>query len=734
MAMPLTALADGSEADAKERTSILVVDDLPEQRLVIETILADLGQNLVFGHSGTDALREIMKREFAVILLDVNMPDIDGFETAELIRKYKRSAHTPIIFMTAYADEMQTARGYSLGAVDYILAPVIPEVLRSKVKVFVELHNMQRQLRRQVNERIALAAAEAARSAAEQNTRRSNFLSQASRSLSASLDIEVGKRKLLELAVPAVADGATLILIKDDGSLDRALSCSITGVDAAILFEELEFEELPTAIQNEFSAVLAAANSAAIKPVCGAALSTNDAQPDRGARTVTVPLTLGERSLGAMCVRTGADLDFATLEELANRAAIAFENARLYRSLQNEIAERQQAETMLQDINQRKDEFLAMLSHELRNPLAPIRNAVEVIRMMALPEPKLAWANDVTERQVNHMTRLIEELLDVARINQGKIVLKTEAIDLREVAAHSVETVRPFIDSRQHKLTQEIPDSPIWLRGDFARLSQVISNLMNNAAKYTDNGGAIHLALTAEGGQAVIAVRDNGVGIAPDLLPKVFELFKQGEQSLDRGQGGLGIGLTLAQRLAQLHNGRIDASSDGIGKGSEFRLTLPCLTEVTRVADRVDLALSELACGVKCRVLVVDDNADAVQTIAMFLELAGHEVKAVTDGRQALACANVYAPDVVVLDIGLPIIDGYQVAQQLRAIEQMRSSLVIALTGYGREGDRERALKAGFDSHLVKPADPNELLRIIEEWRSVPPAAMMTGAISGKAH
>jgi signal transduction histidine kinase len=723
-------ISDYSE-DAASRSSILVVDDLPEQLLVLETILMDLGQELVFARSGGEALREVLKREFAVILLDVNMPDIDGFETAELIRKYKRSAHTPIIFVTAYADEMQTAHGYSLGAVDYILAPVIPEVLRSKVKAFVDLNVMQRQLRRQADERVALASAEAARKAAEQITARSSFLSNASRVLSASLDIEIGKRKFLELTVPAIADTATLVLRNDDDSWDRALCCATDGGTALYGFSESGFEDLPLVTRDAFSRALTTGIKVALGRNGGAhSHATSDSELAPMTQAVIVPLMIAERSLGAMLVHLKDPRDSETiLDELANRAAIAFENARLYRSLQTEIIERQQAETMLQETNQRKDEFLAMLSHELRNPLAPIRNAVEVIRMIASPDPKLAWATDVTERQVNHMTRLIEELLDVARISQGKIILQPEAIDLLQVAAHSVETVRPFIDSRRHTLTQEIPEGPVWLRGDFARLAQVISNLLNNAAKYTHEGGAIHLRISVEDGQAVVTVRDNGVGIEPGLLPSVFDLFKQGEQSLDRGQGGLGVGLTLAQRLVQLHNGRIEAASAGAGKGAEFSVLLPCLTEVKQSSSDPESSSAAVGLTLNCRVLVVDDNWDAAETVAVLLELAGHEVKAVTDGQQALACAQVYAPEVVVLDIGLPIIDGYQVARQLRTIAQTRESLLIALTGYGQDIDRERAEDAGFDRHLVKPADPKELVRLIADWRA--PAAPAKSRLMG---
>jgi signal transduction histidine kinase/DNA-binding response OmpR family regulator len=707
---------------AAERSSILIVDDLPGQRLVLETILGDLGQDLVFANSGSEALREVLRREFAVILLDVNMPDIDGFETATLIRRYKRSAHTPIIFVTAYADEIQTARGYSLGAVDYILAPVVPDVLRSKIKVFVDLHVMQRQIRRQADERVALAAAEAAQRAAEQNTLRSNFLSGASRVLSASLDIEVGKRSLLQLIVPEIADAATLVLFEDDGSFSCASSCGLDESRVRVVSAQCVFDELAPSVRDALSAAVATGKRVALGPE-RRSVSVVDTRPTHG-KQAAFPLIAGERALGALWVRLNdAPEVVATLEELATRAAVAFENARLYRNLQAEVLERQQTEALLQKADQRKDEFLAMLSHELRNPLAPIRNAVEVIRMVAPSEPKLSWATDVTERQVGHLARLIDELLDVARISQGKIVLRAEPLDLLEAVAHGVETARPLIDSRRHVLTEKIPPGPIWLRGDSARLSQVISNLLNNAAKYTEEGGAIHLAVSVEDGYATIAVRDNGIGIDADLLPKVFDLFKQGEQTLDRAQGGLGVGLTLAQRLAELHNGRVEASSGGAGMGAEFRLVLPCLTEVRQSSNAGDQTVEAQREGpVKCRVLVVDDNIDAAETVAVFLELAGHQVKAVTDGAQALACAPVFAPEVVVLDIGLPGMDGYQVARRLRVTEQTQTALLIALTGYGQDTDRERAQQAGFDHHLVKPADPGELARMIMDWRAGPDA------------
>jgi len=726
MAVPLSGLPPPSAwgdlhagvSDEDQVTNILVVDDLPEKLLVFETMLEDLNQNLVFVRSGAEALREVLKREFAVILLDVNMPDIDGFETARLIRRYRRSAHTPIIFITAYADEMQTARGYALGAVDYIMSPVVPEVLRSKVRVFVELQVMQRRLGRQAEERVALAASEAARRVAEESTARSDFLARAGAELGDSLDLDVARRKLLSLVVPGLAARAMLLLLDGRPGSGVALACVEADRNGGGIFNERPVEALHPDVQHALHEVLERRTPVLLSgpaPADGAARGGVEAW---GGGAV-VPLGVGERVIGALWAETeGTRADLALLGELADRAASAFENARLYRSLQAEIVERRQAEQRLRDASRRKDEFLAMLSHELRNPLAPIRNAVELIRRLAPPEPKLTWATEVTDRQVAHLTRLVEELLDVARISQGKIALQNEPLDLLGVVAQALETVRPYIDARSHQLTLRLPDTPVWLRGDAGRLAQVIGNLMHNAAKYTPDGGSIQLELQVEHGEALLAVSDNGIGIEAELLPNVFELFEQGRRSLDRSQGGLGVGLTLVQRLVQLHHGSVEVASGGPGQGAQFRVRLPCLSEVRPDDAQPDDGRAPEAGGAGgCRVLVVDDNRDAAETTGMFLELAGHQVKTVGDGLQALASAPVYAPDVVVLDIGLPGLDGYEVARRLRRLPQTEHALLIALTGYGQANDQRQAEEAGFDAHYVKPTDPGVLVARIQAWR-----------------
>ncbi|MBX5460102.1 MAG: response regulator [Steroidobacteraceae bacterium] len=567
------------DTQREDKVNVLLVDDQPARLLSYQTILAELGQNLVLARSGEEALRCLMEDEFAVVLLDVSMPGMDGFETASLIHEHPRFERTPIIFVTGvHVTELDRMKGYKLGAVDYVYIPVVPEILRSKVSVLVELHCQRRELQR-LN-----------RSLAEANAR-------------------------LELA--------------------------------------------NTNLQAEKTREL-------------------------------------ER-LNKHLKRANAEL------EQTNRV------------LQSEVAERARAEAALKDADRQKDEFLAVLAHELRNPLAPIRNAVEIMRRSALADPQLVWSRDVIERQVKHLTRLVDDLLDVSRITRGNINLSREAVPVATIVARAIETIQPLIAEQRHELVVEMADETLEVDGDITRLTQVLGNLLNNAAKYTDPGGTIRVSVRREGTDVEIRVRDNGIGIPRDLLPRLFQLFTQVDAAAHRAQGGLGIGLALVRQLVQMHGGSVTAYSDGPGHGSEFLIRLPLRVRQTRVTmtssshplDGTDATRSGLC------ILLADDNRDALDSLATLLQCDGHEVHTAADGAEALERAAQCRPNVILLDIGMPKLDGYEVARRIRAEPWGKSTVLIALTGWGQDEDRRRSREVGFDTHLVKPLDPDALSSLL---------------------
>ena len=374
-----------------------------------------------------------------------------------------------------------------------------------------------------------------------------------------------------------------------------------------------------------------------------------------------------------------------------------------------DITERKQMEEALKEADRRKDEFLAMLAHELRNPLAPILNAAHALKLVGLADANQQWACDVIERQTQHLTRLVDDLLDVSRITQGKVTLAREPLDLSTIIHRAVETSRPLIEARRHRLTIALPPGPVRLEGDQARLVQVVGNLLNNAAKYTDEGGHIRLEAAQEDGAAVIRVRDDGMGMPAELLPHVFDLFTQADRSLDRSQGGLGIGLTLVRQLVEMHGGKVEAKSEGAGYGSEFVVRLLALAPATAPAAESSSDGRARPAPYALRVLIVEDNLDSAEMMAFVLKLSGHEVQMAHDGPEALDAARAFVPQVVLCDIGLPGMNGYEVAARLREQPAFKQTLLIALTGYGEEESSLRAKEAGFDYHLVKPVKPDGL-------------------------
>ncbi len=368
----------------------------------------------------------------------------------------------------------------------------------------------------------------------------------------------------------------------------------------------------------------------------------------------------------------------------------------------------------LAEANRSKEEFMALLSHELRSPLSPIRNALNILRQMRTNDPLIEQAGNIIDRQVGVMVRLVDDLLDISRITKGKLRLTKEHVELRLVVNHAAESVRPFMDARKHEFSVALPTKPIWVEADPARIEQVVVNLLNNAAKYTNTGGLIRMTVNQEGSEAVIRVRDNGVGITPELLPHVFELFAQVDGSLGRSYGGLGIGLALARNLVEMHDGRVLGSSAGLGKGCEFTIKLPLLAEPPGQEIKTALEPGQHE-GQSLRVLVVEDNVDAGDSLSLLLRLYGHEVQVARTGPTALEMASVSRPDVVLLDIGLPGMDGYEVAKRLRARPEFKNVMMCALTGFTpSEADRNRQQETGFDHYYIKPVDLEKLLELFK--------------------
>jgi signal transduction histidine kinase len=534
------------------RGQILIVDDVPANLIALEIALAPLQRPLVKAGSGREALAHLLATEFSLVLMDVQMPDMDGFETAALIRGRERTKHVPIIFITAGDhDPAAVLRAYQLGAVDFLYKPLEPTILLAKASVFVTLQ-------------------------------------------------------------------------------DRT--------------EELASERF----QREFDAA--------------------------------------RRDYETEALRNQMEHEHAAKEELARlNAALA-------------------------EIDRRKDSFLAILGHELRNPLAPMRTAIDLAR--ANPDrPLSARTLDILDRQTDMLSRLVEDLLDVSRINTNKIELRPEHVDLRAVVADAIITSRPAIELRAHALTTVLGDAPIRVVADQVRLVQIVTNLLNNAARYTERGGTIEVSCGIESERAYVRVTDSGIGVPAELMPRIFDMFVQ-ERVRSDGSGGLGLGLALARKLIEMHHGTIRACSAGRGEGSTFEIMLPLEgSDDVVVARTRSEAMKPLArTGASLRTVVIDDNEDARELVADLLRSRGHDVMTAADGHRGLAMIRDYRPDVALVDLGLPGIDGLTLAHELREQCPELTTRLVALTGYGHVGDVQRTKAAGFHAHLVKPASAAAIL------------------------
>jgi signal transduction histidine kinase len=705
----------------KDSVNILVVDDRPDKLMALEVVLADLGQNVVTALSGREALRRLLDHDFAVILLDVDMPEMDGFETAHLIRQHKKSAHTPIIFVTAFSDDLLAARGYSVGAVDYILTPVVPEILRTKVGVFVELFKKTEEIKRHAEERVTLAREQAARSAAEEATRRATFLAEASTVLASSLDLDTTLRGLARVVVPFLADLSVVALGNDPQSVDSIDLAGNDPVQGLTTRSLANTDEIPAPLWRILQSVWATGKPAYLPdfsmaaaqdriPADGTANHTNgQSSPLFDIQSLIVlPVLARGHILGVLALGCGHSRrgylpsDLSLARDLTLRAANALDNARLYRNIRE--ADRQ------------KNEFLAMLSHELRNPLAPIRNALEIFRMSNLEDSTLVESREIIERQVQQLARIVDDLLDIFRISQHKIALHKEPLDLAALVRTTTEDHRRPLEGRGLLLTLELPCDPMWVLADRVRLTQVLSNLLQNAARFTNAGDrvSVRVVRNSEVPGVTVTVQDTGIGIAPEMLPTVFETFTQADRSLDRNRGGLGLGLALVKGLVELHGGKILALSGGLAQGAEIGFWLP---PTEQPKETVPSAPPEVPSTKAMRILIVEDNNDTARTLQLFLRRCGHEVTVAQSGPDGIKAAQNWGPEVVLCDLGLPEMDGFEVAGTLRRESATASIPLIAVSGYGQEEDRKRSMAAGFDLHLTKPVDPVELQRLLAGFK-----------------
>ncbi|NML30296.1 hybrid sensor histidine kinase/response regulator [Paraburkholderia antibiotica] len=629
---------------------ILNVDDNEGARYAKTRILSRAGFMVIEAGNGADAIERARISQPDLVLLDVNLPDLNGFEVCRRIKAAPETSGVLVIHTSAAAvQSMDRVRGLEGGADSYLTEPIEPAELIAQVRALLRVRRAEGALR-ESEERF--------------------------RQMAENID-----------DVFWMLDPATSQLLYVSPAYRR-------------LWGDAAHEPTPTA--RHWANHIHPQDAAAVE-VAYRALATGVAY-----------------EIEYRIVRPDGETRWAVERGFPVRDA----RERIYRlaGIVNDISDRKANEMMLRDADRRKDEFLAMLAHELRNPLAPIRNAIELLDPNRSPSQESFEAmRAVIGRQVKHLSRLVDDLLDVARITQGKITLRQEIVELASALEAAIETVRPALNRKGHTLTRVLPGEPLFVVGDGVRIAQVLGNILSNAAKYTPQGGDIRIEARASNDmqddapdEVLISVRDNGVGIAADTLPHIFDLFVQSEISLERSEGGLGIGLPLARTLVELHGGRIEAFSAGPGRGSEFvvRLPLTRLANAAEPAPGASLAAQQDA-GPALRVLLVDDSVDAALALSLVLQADGYDVRVAHEADSALELAAQFEPQAVLLDLGLPGMDGFQLAQEMRRRPNTANALLIAVTGYGQATDRQRSREAGFDHHLVKPVSVEEIHNVI---------------------
>jgi two-component system CheB/CheR fusion protein len=669
--------------------NILLVDDQAANLDALESILVSPEYRIVRAQTANEALLALLQADFAAIVLDMKMPDVSGIDLAMMIKERKRTRHIPILFLTAYMlEERDVLRGYGVGAADYLSKPVNPEILKSKISVFIDLFRKTR----------ALAVANQALEAEIDERQRAQ---EALRKANEELEARVNER-----------------------------TADLTRLNECLRESEEYFREVTHSMPHIVWTSLPD----------GTVDFVNRRWTEYTGQTLHASWSFREVWLAGVHPEDHERAETAYLEGMRSRQDFSVE-ARIVRSdglyrwhlsrcvplhdatgnllkflvTCTDIDEQKSAEEALREADCRKNEFLATLAHELRNPLAPIRNSLEILRLKEGDMAVMAQARSIMERQLSQMVRLIDDLLDVSRITSGRIQLRRERVELSQILQIALETSRPVITEAGHQLAISVPPEKIVLDADVTRLAQVFSNLLNNAAKYSEKRGRIQLVAERENDRIDVKVKDTGIGISREMLPKVFDMFVQADRRIERTHGGLGIGLTLVQRLVELHGGTVEARSEGPGKGSEFIVRLPILTPQPLPSKEESARPRAASVMGRSRIVIADDNQDAARSLAQVLEHEGNEIRLAHDGMEALEVAESYRPDIVILDIGMPKLNGYEVARRIREKPWSKRVLLVALTGWGQDEDQRRASEAGFDRHLIKPIDPGVVHEIVLE-------------------
>jgi signal transduction histidine kinase/DNA-binding response OmpR family regulator len=665
---PLREVAD------ERRFHVLLADDNTDMRDYVSRLLADRYQVRAVA-DGQAAWNAIQEHVPDLVLSDVMMPVLDGFELLRRIRADPQTREMPVVLLSARAGEESRIEGLEAAADDYIVKPFSARELLATVDSHIKTVN----IRRHSQQALAL------------HNKRLEVLWEAAGVLLTTEDPDTMLKELFGKIRDSLGlDVYFNFMVRDSGDVLELVSCGGVYPETSQTFSRLEFGQavcgnvalrrtpiVATYIQQSSEPMVQLVKGLGIR-----AYACN-------------PLIAGGQLLGTLSFasRTRDNFDreeIEFLETISHYVTLAYERLRLIDQLREQ--------------DQRKDEFLATLAHELRNPLAPISNGLELIRLSNNNPATIEKATTIMHRQVEQMVRLVDDLLDVARISRNKLELRKERVDLETIVRNAVETSRPVLTAAKNDLRVELPSEPVLLDADPVRLAQVFSNLLNNAAKYSAAGGRISLVATQRGDELIVRVSDTGIGIEPNKLSQIFGMFVQLDASEQQVQSGLGVGLTLVQRLIEMHGGSIEAHSEGAGKGSEFVVRLPALAPATKTIAE-DEPVSEERPAVRRRILVVDDNFDSAESMAMMLTLSGHEVATAHDGMEAVKLAGEFQPDVAFLDLGMPKLDGYEAARSIRQQSWGKQIVLVALTGWGQQEDKRRSREAGFDAHLVKPID-----------------------------